>query len=85
MVKWSAKVHGKALCILFDKKLANPKLTKADEIDSFQKLDPSFNDIDLVRFRSNFRNTAANYMRGNALKGIRREIDQFNCVFVCYT
>lgn len=72
MVNWSKKVHGAKLCELFEQGLADPKGNTADEIDRFWKLDPCFEQITIDRFRDNFRKTAAAYIRGKGLQGIRR-------------
>ena len=71
MVVWKAKTQGKTLCELFEKGLADPTASKADEIDRYWKLHNDFEEISPVRFRDNFRKTASNYIRAKGLQGIR--------------
>lgn len=71
MANWGEGEHGAKLCELFNKKLADPTKTKADEIDRYWKLDPCFGQTTMGRPRDNYRKTAAEYTRGVGLSGIR--------------
>jgi hypothetical protein len=77
MVIWKAKVQGKALAELFEKGLADPRSSKADEIDRYWKLHKDFEPITMSRFRDNFRKNAATYMRGKGLQGIRKRGERY--------
>ena len=48
MAVWKAKVQGKTLLMLFEQKSADPKATKADEIDKHWKLHKDFEQITMV-------------------------------------
>ena len=71
IMAWGRK-QKEALSELFDKDLANPSHTKSDDIDPYYDLSKSFESCKIDRFRVNFRNWGAEYMKGKALEGTRR-------------
>lgn len=68
---WGKKQKA-ALADLFEKKLADPKATKADEIDPVYDMSTEFQACSQDRFRPNYRNFAAEWMMAKGLQGVRR-------------
>lgn len=69
---WGKK-QKEALAKLFEEGLADPKATRADDIDPIYELDKVFEACNEgERFRANYRNFAAEWMMGKGLDGVRR-------------
>ena len=72
MVRWNAKTDWKLLCELFDSGVADPRFTKATDIDPIKEMKDNFKKYEAVQFRNNYKTTAVNWMAGKALEGTRR-------------
>jgi len=80
MVQWNGQCRV-ALTELFDKRLADPTLTKSQDIDPYYDLAPiSKGCCKIERSRTNFRNHASDYLREQAMSGKRRR--EFAFLFV---
>jgi len=62
---------------LFEKGLADPHANTQDDIARFWSLDPIFEEIPMKRFVENYRKTAATWIRGKGIQGIRRRDIKF--------
>ena len=70
-VRWNASAHGKTLASLFENGDADPRFSKAAEIDPVKELREEFKDFAKENFRNNCKTTAANWMAGKAVEGVR--------------
>ena len=69
--RWNAAKQGKILAALFESNKADPRYTKATDIDPFKDMHDDFKDFTLQQFRNNYKTTATNWMAGKAVEGTR--------------
>ena len=77
MVRWNPAKAGKVLSSLFDNGIADPRFSKAAEIDPIKEMRDEFKQFTAQQFRSNFKTTAANWMAAKAIEGQR--FKSLNC------
>ena len=70
-VRWNASADGKTLASLFKNGDADPRFSKAAEINPVKELREEFKDFTKENFRNNCKTTAANWMAGKAVEGVR--------------
>lgn len=68
--RWS-KDESQILSTLFDSNMADPRFTKAAEIDPIKEMRDEFKDFTAQQFRNNYKTTATNWMAGKAVGGTR--------------
>ena len=69
--RWNSSRDGKILASLFENALADPRSTKAADIDPVKTLREEFKDFADTQFRNNYKTTATNWMAGKAIAGTR--------------
>ena len=69
--RWNATKDGKLLASLFENGLADPRFTKAAEIDPIKNTRDEFKEFSDQQFRNNYKTTATNWMAGKAIEGTR--------------
>ena len=69
--RWNAAKEGKILAALFENNKADPRYTKATDIDPFKDMHDDSKDFTLQQFRDNYKTTATNWMAGEAVGGTR--------------
>ena len=69
MVHLDAGKDGKMLSSLFDSKLADPRCTKAADINPVQEQRDEFKKFTKEAFLNNCKTTAVKWMSGKAIKG----------------
>lgn len=75
--RWNAAKEGKVLGSLFENGIADPRFSKAAEIDPIKEMREEFKDFTAQQFRSNYKTTATNWMAGKAVEGTR--LKSLNC------
>ena len=76
-VRWNSSKEGKVLASLFENNIADPRFTKAADIDPIKAMRDEFKDFSAQQFRNNYKSTATNWMAGKAVEGIR--LKALNC------
>ena len=71
--RWKSAEDGKLLASLFENGLADPRFTKAAEIDPIKNTRDEFQRFTDQQFRNNYKTTATNWMAGKAIEGTRRK------------
>lgn len=69
-VRWS-KDESKVLANLFETQVADPRFTKAAEIDPIKEKRDEFKEFTAQQFRNNYKTCASNWMAGKAIEGTR--------------
>ena len=69
--RWNPLKEGKVLGSLFEIGIADPRFTKAAEIDPIKDMRDDFRAFTKEQFRRNYGTTAAKWMAGKAVEGTR--------------
>ena len=75
--QWNSSKQGKLLVSMFEAGLADPRCSKAADIDPVKALREEFKDFTDQTFCNNYKTTATNWMAGKAVAGTRRK--NLNC------
>lgn len=75
--RWNAAKEGKVLGSLFENGIADPRFSKANEIDPIKEMREEFKPFSAQQFRNNYKTTATNWMAGKAIEGTR--LKSLNC------
>ena len=73
MVRWNASKEGKILASLFENRLADPRFSKAADIDRIKEIREEFKKFTVQTFRNNYKSTANNWMAAKTCEGFRRK------------
>ena len=65
------------LVSLFDNGIADPRFSKAADIDPIKEMRDEFKPFSATQFRNNYKTTSANWMAAKALEGQR--FKSLNC------